>query len=272
MKIALLISGTPRTFFFDEQINFFKKLKQKLCSENNIVDIYIFLKLQDARNYNFLISKVSITKIIEHYDNLNPVYFKIINNFGNEYKNKEFDRYKRNYYNIMKPIDILLQKSEKIQRYDWFIRIRPDFYLDLSQMNFNFHKKNVNHIYTLIKNKNTGNDLYFVFSRLLYKLWWKKHLRNNIQNIAKNPEYYIYKFINKNNIIKEEITYGLVRDYNYIETWDNNSKRHNLILKDYWLNENINFEPLDYSLFEKKLNKIIKKKNKNISYNYLYGS
>ena len=60
MKIALLISGTPRTFFFNEQINFFKELKQKICSENNIVDIYIFLKLQDTRKYNYLISKVSI--------------------------------------------------------------------------------------------------------------------------------------------------------------------------------------------------------------------
>ena len=270
MKIALLISGTPRTFFFDEQINFFKKLKQKLCSENNSVDVYIFLKLQDVGKYNFFISKVSISKIIEHYDNLNPVYFEIINNFGNEYKNKELDRYKRNYYSIMKPIDILLKKTENIQNYDWFIRIRPDFYLDLSQMKFNFNKKDTNNIYTVEKNKNGGNDQYFIFSRLLYNIWWKKYLSNNIKNIPKNPEYYIFLFINKNNIITEKITYGIVRNYNSIQSWNNNNNRYELVLKDYWLNNNINFKSIDYLTFEKELNKTIKKTNKNIIYTYLY--
>lgn len=260
MKIALLISGTPRTFIYNEQVRFFNNLKEKIIRENNEVDIYLFLKIKDS--VKFIISKNGLKNLRKQLINLNPKYFKIIYSFGDIYDNNNIiQKFKRNYYSQMKPIDILLNKATKNKKYDWFIRIRPDFYLDLNSYNFNMVSKNKNYIYTTPKKDCKGSCDFFIFSNKMRKIWWNKYIANNLSNKLVNPEYYIFNFIKKNQIIKEQMIYGLVRRYNTINTWNNNGKE-DLNPKDYWLVKEY-FILMDYELFKKKILKII---NKNSNY------
>jgi len=262
MKVALLISGTPRTFIFNEQVNFFNNLKQKIIAENNEVDIYLFLKIKDSINY--IISKNGLKNLRKQLHNLNPKYFKIIYSFGDIYDNSNvIQKFKRNYYNQMKPIDILLNKATKNKKYDWFIRIRPDFYLDLKSYNFNMKAKNKNFIYTTPKEDCKGSCDFFIFSNIMLKNWWKIYISNNLSNKLVNPEYYIFNFIKKNKIIKEKMIYGLVRRYKKIHTWNSKGKQYLNLVK-YWLVKQY-FILISYKLFKKKILTIIKKNS-----NYYY--
>ena len=262
MKVALLISGTPRTFIFNEQVIFFNNLKKKIIGENNEVDIYLFLKIKDSVNY--IISKNGLKNLRKQINNLNPKYLKIIYSFGDIYDNKNIiNPFKRNYYNQMRPIDILLDKASNNKKYDWYIRIRPDFYLDLTTYNFDLHLKNKYFIYSTPKKDSKGSSDFFIFSNKMRKIWWNKYISNNLSNKLVNPEYYIFNFIKKNQIIKEKMIYGLVRRYNTINTWNNNGKEV-LNPRDYWLVKEY-FILMDYELFKKKILKII---NKNSNYYY----
>ena len=260
MKVALLISGTPRTFVYNEQVKLFNNLKQKIISENNEVDVYLFLKIKDSA-VNYIISKNGLKNLKKQLNNLNPKYFKIIYSFGKKYENKNVtQKFKRNYYNQMKPIDNLLNIAVKNKKYDWFIRFRPDFYLDLKSFNFNMHLKNENLIYTTPKKDCKGSCDFFIFSNKMRIFWWNKYISNDLSNKLVNPEYYIFNFIRKNQIIKEKMIYGLVRRYNKIDTWKNVKKK--LYPKDYWIAKEL-FVLMDYQLFKKKILKIV---NNNANY------
>lgn len=258
MKVALLISGTPRTFVFDEQVKFFNDLKQKIINENNKLDIYLFLKIKDSVNY--ISSENGLKNLIKQLENLNPLYFKIIYSFGEKYENNQVPVWcKRQYYNQMKPIDILLNVASNNKKYDWFIRIRPDFYLDLNSYNFDMHTKNKYFIYTTPKDDCKASTDFFIFSNKMRKIWWDKYISNNLSNKLVNAEYYIFNFINENRIIKQNMIYGLIRKYKKILTWNKNG-RQRLRLKNYWLKKKI-FNQLDYEVFKKEILNIVNKNN-----------
>ena len=163
----------------------------------------------------------------------------------------------------MKSIDILLNEATKNKEYDWFIRIRPDFYLDLNSYNFNTQSKNKNYIYTTPKKDCKGSSDFFIFSNRMRKIWWNKYISNNLSNKLVNAEYYIFNKIKNNQIIKEKMIYGLVRRYDSITTWNIDGKKK-LYPKDYWLVKEF-FRLIDYELFKKKMLKIISKNS-----NYYY--
>ena len=274
MKVALLISGNPRTFVFKEQIIFFNNLKNKLIDEKNEVDVYIFLKILDSKENNYFISKEGLTNFRTQIKNLNPRYVKIINYFDKNYENSHRRKLYRCYYNQMKPIDILLSKANRYDNYNWFIRVRPDLYIDLEKFNFKLNKKNKNIVYTGLKTDSRGNDMFFIFSKKMYERWWCENIKNNILNhssVHKSPEYIIFKFLNKKQICQDKNAIcGLIRKYNLCQTWSfkKNNKNAYLKLKRFWM-EKENFKKISYDEFEKIIKYIIIK-NKNIRYSHQY--
>ena len=89
MRYAILISGQPRTFDFEEQYHMFKRFLSKMEYE---FDVYILFKMKGTRPMN-----KSIEKIITL---LNPIYFDYCYDFEKQGV----------YYTQIKMIDLLIEK------------------------------------------------------------------------------------------------------------------------------------------------------------------
>ena len=219
-NICLLISGTPRTFVIEEQIIFFNKLKELLELTNNL-DIYIYLKLKDNNNNcNYIKSIKGIDNLKRQIKNLKPIYYNIINEIESE-----FDKQKFNIKNQLFMINNLLKESEKNKKYDWYIRIRPDYQFNLNNFNFLFDKLDEEVIYTSPKFDSIGNDQFFYFSYHNYNNWWKKNYNNFIKKNNIPPEYIIFN--NVKTIQNKNINGFLIRNYNKVLSWNYKIEENN---------------------------------------------
>ena len=161
MKIALLIVGTPRTFIIQEQINFFKELKNNIEKDYEL-DIYLYLKLKDKNNEgnDYIQSEIGLNNLKKQINQLKPKFLKIVEILDIEYENEKFAN-----KNQTTMINYLLDYiKEKEYSYDWFIRIRPDYNFNLIKFNFDFNNLNKNNVYSAIKCDAVGNDQFFYFS------------------------------------------------------------------------------------------------------------
>ena len=150
MKLALLISGNIRTFVFNEQICFFKKLIDTLPKNT---DYYILLKIDDPRGIKYFQSEQGIINLKKQIEQLKPVYCCIYN------KNKNYN-YSWFYPQVFQ-INFLLETAKKYSllknfNYDYYIRFRPDYFFknfinDFSELDKNF-------IYTNQKFDSIGCD------------------------------------------------------------------------------------------------------------------
>ena len=219
MRVALLISGHCRTFVFKEQYMFFKRFIKSL---NCQCDTYIMLK-QDEKMQSKQGIK-NLKKIIKMIKPLYSICFKqwAVNNDV--------------YYSQMNMIYFLIQKAlahEKLfsnersneNKYDFFIRIRPDLILNET---IDLTKLNKSKLYTSLKYDARGNDQFFIMSQeQLYNWFLKLPMHPSIYN--KLPDYIIF-----NNIVPLQIVgSGLVRDYKDIDSW--NHCHCKLNPKNYWI-------------------------------------
>ena len=198
MRYAILISGQPRTFDFEEQYHMFKRFLSKMEYE---FDVYILFKMKGTRPMN-----KSIEKIITL---LNPIYFDYFYDFEKQGV----------YYSQIKMIDLLIEKMTDYEkalkiRYDGIIRFRPDVYVPPLRM---FPLEN--YIYTSIKTDAFGNDQFFIINKFMLEEWWIKYVRPTLDNESlyeKCPDYVIFNGYP----VKQIVPSALIRDKNVCQTWN----------------------------------------------------
>lgn len=204
MRYAILISGQPRTFDFEEQYHMFKRFLNVL--QYAIVDVYILFKMKDTRPMN----PNSVEKIIKL---LNPLYF----NYFYDFKSQGV------YYSQIKMIDLLLTKMTEYEkalkiRYDGIIRFRPDVYVPPLKR---FPMEN--YIYTSIKTDAFGNDQFFIINKKMMEDWWIKYVRPTLENESlyeKCPDYVIFNGYP----VKQIAPSALIRDKRVCQTWNGSVK------------------------------------------------
>lgn len=224
MKIALLISGHCRTFVYEEQRIFFKKLIKYLETFGQC-DTYVMLKVDQMMQTHQGI--IQLEKMIK---TLTPVYSIAF---------KQWNQHDNNcYYSQMRMIRHLVDKAHN---YHYYIRIRPDCVIPkLQQIQL------TNALQSSCKFDSKGNDQFFIMSQKIMKDWF---LKLPIIPMNVSPEYYIFNVKNT-----QTIDSGLVRDYKRIESW--NSRHSHLNIRDYWLNQVV-YTPIPYDLFVNKLKNMI---------------
>ena len=196
MRYAILISGQPRTFDFEEQYHMFKHFLTSLES----YDVYILFKMKDTRHMK------SFEKIIKL---LNPLYFNYFYDF----------KIQGVYYSQMKMIDLLIEKMmcyEKALkiRYDGIIRFRPDVYVPPIRP-----FKVEDYIYTSIKTDAWGNDQFFIINRKMVEEWWIEYVRPTLAMkylYEKCPDYVIFNGYP----VKQIVPSALIRDKQVSQTWN----------------------------------------------------
>ena len=201
MRYAILISGQPRTFDFEQQYHMFKKF----LSTIEEYDIYILFKMKDTRQ----MVKDSFYQIVKL---LNPLYFNYFYDFVKQGV----------YYSQIKMIDLLIQKMLDYEkalkiRYDGIIRFRPDVYVPPLRP-----FKLEDYIYTSIKIDAWGNDQFFIINRRMLEEWWINYVRPtlSIESLyEKCPDYVIFNGYP----VKQIVPSGLIR-INKIETWNGRIK------------------------------------------------
>jgi hypothetical protein len=227
--IALLLSGSPRTFVLREQINFFTHFINV-----NSCDVYILLKIAPGE---MIISKEGLENLRIMLRILKPVFVATFHTFS---VNNDV------YYSQIRMIDFLLTIAMKTRPYDYFIRMRPDMIVYDK-----IYMPPQSTIYTSYKTDAIGNDQFFIISKKMVYTWWIKQIRPTLTNpsLWKNlPDYVIFNSIKKNTI--QKFNSGLVRT-DRIDEW-NPTK----INKPYFLYRN-QFTPMDYSSFLKELSTIM---------------
>lgn len=200
MRYAILISGQPRTFDFEEQYHMFKRFLSKMEYEVDF-DVYILFKMKGTRQMN-----KSVEKIIKL---LNPIYFNYFYDFEKQGV----------YYSQIKMIDLLIEKMTDYEkalkiRYDGIIRFRPDVYVPRLRM---FPLKN--YIYTSIKTDAFGNDQFFIINKFMLEEWWIKYVRPTLKDESlyeKCPDYVIFNGYP----VKQIVPSALIRDKNVCQTWN----------------------------------------------------
>ena len=200
MRYAILISGQPRTFDFEEQYHMFKRFLSKMEYEVDF-DVYILFKMKGTRQMN-----KSVEKIIKL---LKPIYFNYFYDFVKQGV----------YYSQMKMIDLLIEKMTHYEkalkiRYDGIIRFRPDVYVPPLRM---FPLEN--YIYTSIKTDAFGNDQFFMINKKMLEEWWIKYVRPTLTNESlyeKCPDYVIFNGYP----VKQIVPSALIRDKQVIQTWN----------------------------------------------------
>jgi len=201
MRYAIIISGQPRTFDFEEQYHMFKRF----LSFIEEYDVYILLKMKDTRKMN----KSSFKKIITLLDPL--LYYEEFYDFEKQGV----------YYSQIKMIDMLIDKVQDYEkalkiRYDGIIRFRPDVYVPPLRM---FRLEN--YIYTSIKTDALGNDQFFMINHHMLHHWWIRYVRPTLGNASlykKCPDYVIFNGYP----VKQIVPSGLIRDKNVVQTWNGN--------------------------------------------------
>lgn len=219
MKVALLISGEPRTIVFNEQIEFFKSLVRQMEDDGHTVHVYMLFKIRNEPS--FIASNEGISNFMKLLYILNPVFIQFIDEYEKEKESS-------GYYSQIKMIDELLEKASKID-YDFFFRVRPDAYIK-TKIIFPYFSHDT--VYTSNKCDSVGNDQVIMFHRSLLDSWWIPFVRPTLYEeviINRSPEYVIFN----NCKIRQVLEGGLVRDFNYIRTWHSDPK-YKMVTDDYW--------------------------------------
>lgn len=198
MRYAILISGQPRTFDFEEQYHMFKRFLASLES----YDVYILFKMKDTRHMK------SSEKIIKL---LNPIYFNYFYDF----------KIQGVYYSQMKMIDLLIEKMTCYEkalkiRYDGIIRFRPDVYVPPLRP-----FKLEDYIYTSIKTDSWGNDQFFMINKKMLEEWWIKYVRPTLKMkylYERCPDYVIFNGYP----VKQIVPSALIREKQVCQTWNGN--------------------------------------------------
>lgn len=241
MKVAILISGAPRTFVLEEQIIFYTNFLKNI-KETAEYDVFLMLKINDTDRIQSLQGLENLQKMIQV---LNPKY------------SIAFEQWTINndvYYSQINMINHLMHKALEYEtennRYDYFIRIRPDLLL-LDTIDLN---KIENYVYTSYKFDSPGNDQFFIINRKVLILWWFKMIEPTLSQLD------IYKgapdiIFNKCKLlVKQCLRSGIVRDYKKIDSWNHGHCKLNP--PNYWLTPQT-FEIMNRELFIENIQNII---------------
>ena len=253
MKIAILISGAPRTMVFDEFITYYENFINNFKKNNIEYDVFMLLKLNEhisetpietkAKHYknfldkeskNYFASKKGIDNFKKILDILNPSFIHGFN---------IFEKDNSCYYSQIKMIDILIEKAMKSEteskiKYDFFIRIRPELIL-LDDINLQTLNKNL--IYTGFKKDTIGSDMIFIFGQNMLYNWWLKYIRTSFNNVLLHhertktrilPDFFIFNNVKNNVIQKYEL--ALVRDFEALQGWNKDLLGKKINLYNFW--------------------------------------
>jgi len=209
-KTAICIAGSIRGFSRQP----YREGISKLLSEIPNADIYIMLKTEDIPEIKSILNcdqgvKEFMKTIQLMRLNIKKIVF--FNRFKDDYVNGS------RYYSQLKNINMCFEMAESYKKYDYYMRLRPDFVFVRLSLPKNI---NDNVVYTGIKNDAPGSDMCFFFSKHLKDTWWNKQVLH-IQNPRKLLlDYVIYDNVNVNN--GEYIFGGLLRpDGQKICIWSN---------------------------------------------------
>ena len=260
MRIAVLISGEPRSIVFKEQINSFKCLFDDLTKEGYILDTYCMFKLNPVKD--FIQSEEGLINLEEILKLFRPKYLEFFYEFKEDVVfNKKFNKqWPPMFFSQIKMIDTLIIKSYEYE-YDLFLRIRPDCVLngklDISKMKSDT-------VYTSVKCDAVGNDQMFICSRHMIDKWWIPIIRPANYYIfdlkvesSLSPDYFIFYHCPTAQIIKS----GLIRDYEKIISWIG-YPGNPLLLENFW-NYKESYQKLNNTMdrpeFLEKLRNIVSK-------------
>ena len=248
MKIAFILCGTPRTFVFREQINYFKKLKSKFPDS----DFYILLRIPKFKNSpiqqfkhgnpyieHYIQTEQGLNNLQEQINNLKPIYYQAFTDFNNS-NEKECC-----YLNQWKMINKLLEEAHQYAirnnfEYTHYIRFRLEWTdINLYLNNELVSKLNNKFVYTSVKD---CEDILFILSNHLYQNWWIPNINQKYKILQKKNESLFGDIPVKKIYISDG---GLLRDYNIISFWGKKEKlfNHNL----FWHNFNL----LEYQALNK---------------------
>jgi hypothetical protein len=251
MKIALLISGSPRTFILKEQISFFENFLNNLKKQGT-VDIFILLKLNDDNiSKDLIFSQTGIKNLDEMVNVLNPKYIEFFNSFETKYLTFKYECF----FSQITMIDNLIKKTEEFDNYDMFIRIRPDCIVS-ENINFSLLDKDV--VYTMKKCDSRGHDCMFIFNKNVLEKWWIKKIRVILNNheiykhLWDTPDYAIFNIFPTVQFFNG----GIIRDYGKIVSWiDSPGHILEYLTWNYYENYLELKKTLDFDIFIQELSK-----------------
>jgi len=225
--IALLISGSVRTFVLKEQILFFQRLMDYLHVRFHHVHTYIVLKIPTETDTEIIKSKSGLEHFQELMEILNPIYLYCFHDFIYENGFHSFN-------SQFQMVDMCIEKAIEKQlvetfTYDLFFRVRPDSCFLLSELEI--ENKRENKIYTSIKFDSIANDQVFLFNANVLEQWWIFVVQDILSRPMRTdifPENSLFE--SNTEIVHQCFRNWLVRDYDVLHEW--NPKEPDLFMTD----------------------------------------
>ena len=246
-RIAIVISGSPRTFCSEKQMTLYRKIREKYLA-NCQIDFYVILKLSDwgsindkkSKTCNFILTDRGLNNLNKIIDYLNPVYYKIDHDIKfdllseNEYKAQSEEN--KSTLNQILMLNIGVQKLREYEKknnfqYDYIMRLRPDLHFLLNRERLIHKGLSKFHVYTSLKFDAKGNDQMFFSYKTYFDQWWDMILKYLKKVVLKNkkitPEYFIFKIVNV--IQDNEIHAGLIRNNLTVSSWEKRKIHFNIL-------------------------------------------
>lgn len=216
-KLAICMYGSIRTFVDPELREKYKHNFTTSISNLGDYDVFVLL-IRQANGVNHRSRLHEYCTLTQQ--ELNAM---LIDTFGKALTYFEVHDDNKSLFPIESPhakqlcgIDEVFNIANKHRDYDFFVRIRPDFYWHKS---FDHTVLNRTHVVTSIKSDSPASDMFFIISKQLYSGWWVKTILPKIQTVNGPIEYIIFRNVNK--IQHKQINSSLMRNNSEkrIDTW-----------------------------------------------------
>lgn len=218
MKLAVCMYGSIRTFVDPKLREKYKLNFTKSISNLGEYDVFVLLIRQangvnhrSRLHENCKLTKQDLEAMLIDIFGKKLTYFKVYDNNDSLFPTKS------EHAKQLWGIDEVFFTANKHDYYDFFVRIRPDFYWHQS---FDHTVLNQTHVVTSIKSDAPASDMFFIISKQLYNDWWVKTISQLKYTLTDCIEYTIFKNVRK--LQHHQIHSSLMRNNNekMIDTWN----------------------------------------------------
>jgi hypothetical protein len=200
-RLALLIVGEIRTLALHEQVLFFAKLLNYLQSCFDKVDTYLILKMPNKACYAF--SKRGQENLSHFFAIIRPRRFTLNTTLLND-------------QSVMIDTAFMqaLENEDTDFQYDFFMRIRPDSFVQTKELKFDQYTEN--YIYTSYKFDQIANDqVFFANRQTMFAIW----IPNRTRYFTITKKNIFQLFVDKR-VFKQSFRSWIVRDYDHLDHWN----------------------------------------------------
>lgn len=216
VKLAVCMYGSIRTFTNPElRLKYKENFMSSITKLNHTVDVFAILVRnpngQNNRSRTNVTCSLSYTELEEMvYDVFGKCsHFQVIDD------NKELYPTASPPSKQLRGIDSVFQIANRHDKYNYFVRVRPDFYWHHP---FDHTVLIPDTVVTAVKSDAPASDMFFVLPNSLYHTWWQREVEKNKEQLRCPIEYTIFNNVKVHQ--HKQINSALMRgNAEKIETW-----------------------------------------------------